>query len=329
MSASQPAFRGVATITRDQVRRDDKGRWAVNAKPTRAKQPIPNLDIVTDIVAIDAEFQNAYVDELGKEIQRIGRFSIVDYHGKTIYDVFAHYPEQAGYTKTLPQAWRRLGVYWPDIEPSNGARPVAEVEHNIRRIVEGRLVVGHATYNDVGVCSPWVFQGVATRDTQLFEPYREYGLPPQRKPKLSVLAEEVLGWTIQRGDHSSVEDAAATMALYRMHEAEIEASYSGWAMTGGGTKTDSVAEGEGERTEECETEVEAKPATAEEPEHTATAPAATAASSTTVSSVAAAFWRSGAAAVKTAPQKHSALNKPTASAAKGRHLSPAANHHAH
>lgn len=81
MSSSQPTFRGLATVARDQIHRDDKGRWAVNADPlsdrnlvTRAKQPIPNVANITDIVAIDAEFQNAYVAALGKQRRGCGSY---------------------------------------------------------------------------------------------------------------------------------------------------------------------------------------------------------------------------------------------------------------
>lgn len=97
----------------------------------------------------------------------------------------------------------------------------------MRDIVKDCVTVGHAIKNDFKVFGPRVFDGVLKRDTQFLPEYRRYATGSWRLPKLSVLAKEVLGMGIQRGDHSSVEDAQATMLLYRHREAEFEALQGG------------------------------------------------------------------------------------------------------
>ena len=61
-------------------------------------------------------------------------------------------------------------------------------------------------------------------DTQLFEEYREFGAGYQRKPRLATLASAVLGRNIQVGEHSSVEDAQATMDLFLRRREGFEAN---------------------------------------------------------------------------------------------------------
>ncbi|KAI7479305.1 hypothetical protein KC351_g7627 [Hortaea werneckii] len=244
-------YRNVQTVTRDSVEWDDHNRPILpQPKPTRARKttratcPTPRMDRITSTIAIDCEFQEAYVDALGKCIHRAGRVSLVNYEGKTIYDVFASYPEQPGYRKKLPPRRLRLGVYWEDIKPRNGACPIAEVEYTVQAILQkADVVVGHSIHNDIRVFSPEVFEGVATRDTQMHEPYREYAYGRQRLPRLSVLAQVVLGRSIQGAEHSSVEDAAATMALYRKAEFLMEREQGEWGFGPDPMMTEPVPDG--------------------------------------------------------------------------------------
>ena len=60
------------------------------------------------------------------------------------------------------------------------------------------------------------------RDTSKFSKFRALAMTPGRTPGLKLLAEKVLGVEIQVGAHSSVEDARATMALYRLEKDEFE-----------------------------------------------------------------------------------------------------------
>ncbi|KAI7153701.1 hypothetical protein D0869_01479 [Hortaea werneckii] len=244
-------YRNVQTITRDSVQWDNRNRPILPQpkpiqaqKTTRATTPIPRMDRITSTIAIDCEFQEAYVDDLEQCIHRAGRVSLVNYEGQPIYDVFAYYPEQPGYRKKLPPRRLRLGVYWDDLKPHNGACPIAEVEYTVQAILQkAAVVVGHAIHNDMRVFSPEVFDGVATRDTQLHESCREFACGRQRLPKLSVLAQVVLGWRIQGAKHSSVEDAAATVALYRKDEVLMEREQGGRGFEPDQMATESVPDG--------------------------------------------------------------------------------------
>ena len=53
------------------------------------------------------------------------------------------------------------------------------------------------------------------------------GLPPAPPVSLPRLAGMLLGQQIQRGEHDSVEDARATMAIYRLVAKEWEADLQG------------------------------------------------------------------------------------------------------
>ncbi|SMR60153.1 unnamed protein product [Zymoseptoria tritici ST99CH_3D1] len=197
---------------------------------TRAIQPTPRFDLITKTIAIDIEFiiftpnpHRVAVPVRAKKRSLPGRVSIVNNRGETIYDVFVYYKKSGRYTIAPPPPHLRMGVYEKDVLPSNGARPAKEVFDNVRKIVEGRIVVGHAIKNDVKSFPREIFEGVQIRDTQLLEEYRNHATDQiNRMPKLARLAGVVLGRSIQGPEHSSVEDAVATMDLYRLREGEFE-----------------------------------------------------------------------------------------------------------
>ncbi|KAH8621197.1 hypothetical protein IG631_24140 [Alternaria alternata] len=61
------------------------------------------------------------------------------------------------------------------------------------------------------------------RDTQKYSGYRQYtNHGAHQGPSLKNLALEVLGRRIKQGQVSSVEDAVATMEVYRNAEADID-----------------------------------------------------------------------------------------------------------
>lgn len=61
-----------------------------------------------------------------------------------------------------------------------------------------------------------------TRDTAHYAPLQ--GLAKTKKPGLKTLAKLVLGVDIQTGEHSSVDDARTTMAIYRSQKSNWEPS---------------------------------------------------------------------------------------------------------
>jgi RNA exonuclease 4 len=174
-------------------------------------------------MGFDCEFQMEYDDATGKNSNKPGRVSVTNYFGETFYDVFVYFPEKRGFQYWRNSRSKNFGCYKEDVKPDHGARPIAEVAQNLHDIFDGAIMVGHATENDIKIFDSWVFDGVAYRDTQTAGVYRGYANPRSiHGPKLSTLALSVLGYQIQGGEHSSVEDAQATMELYRLHEDSIE-----------------------------------------------------------------------------------------------------------
>ncbi|KAL6154895.1 hypothetical protein ACJQWK_11940 [Exserohilum turcicum] len=64
---------------------------------------------------------------------------------------------------------------------------------------------------------------MSVRDTQKYSGYRKYANPGAHQgPNLKNLALRVLGRSIKQGPVSSIEDAVATMEIYRKAEVEID-----------------------------------------------------------------------------------------------------------
>ena len=227
MSSNISTFRNVQTARREDVQWDINGRPIVRGLPTvgtRAVQTYLRMDKITAVIALDCEFQQVFIEGIGNNRHRVGRVSIVNQDGIVIYDVFAWYPPEPGKRKRLSLARLKLGVYAKDIKLENGAIHIDEVEFHVEAILrKAQVVVGRSIHNDNKVFSDHIFRGIKTWDTQLYEPYRIYAIGTQRLPKLSVLSASVLKWNIQGEEHSSVEDAQATMQLYRRAENGIEA----------------------------------------------------------------------------------------------------------
>jgi hypothetical protein len=167
----------------------------------------------------------------------VGRVSVVNESGEVIYDVFAYYPKDIEH-RPSPQ-WLKLGVRYKDIMPRNGARPIGEILRNVERICQqAGAVVCHAIENEIHyVASATLLKmdkkttvtikgfdltQFRTFDTQTFAEYRKYGLGYQMLPSLKNLASGVLERQIQVNDHSSVEDAQATMELFLIHRDGLE-----------------------------------------------------------------------------------------------------------
>ncbi len=182
-------------------------------------------------IAIDCEMMQSNIGQV------LGRVSVVDYEGATIFDTFVCYPEPITITNTDKQF---SGIDLNDIDPQNGAQPFSEVQAHLVELLRDRIVIGHDIQKDLKVISmdlpshilrlqgfarrltPVTFD-ITVRDTQKYSRYRQYANPSAHQgPSLKNLALEVLGRPIKQGRVSSVEDAIATMEVYRKAEADIE-----------------------------------------------------------------------------------------------------------
>jgi RNA exonuclease 4 len=164
-------------------------------------------------IAIDCEMVGT-----GPEPNRdsaLARVSAVNYHGHQIYDSYVQVK--------VPITDYRTAV--SGIEPKHVRKDVArtfkEVHNDMKVLLEGRILVGHAVKNDLDALL-LKHDKRYIRDTSKYSKFRELAAMPGRTPSLKGLVEKLLGVEIQTGRHDSVEDARATMALFRLEKESFE-----------------------------------------------------------------------------------------------------------
>ena len=164
-------------------------------------------------IAIDCEMVGVGPDP--ENDSALARVSIVNYHGHQVYDSFVLPKEPVTDYRTF------VSGITPQLLRS--ARTLEAVQADVARLLDGRILVGHAIRKDLDV----LLLGHPKRDirdTSRYAPFRHYS--GGRTPGLKKLAKEVLGVDIQGGEHSSVEDARATMLLFRKEKDGFEADHA-------------------------------------------------------------------------------------------------------
>lgn len=141
----------------------------------------------------------------------IARVSIVNSLGDCLYDEFVKPKEKVTDYRT-----RISGVRPSDLK---NAKDLLEVQRDVLRIMEGRILVGHSIKHDLDVLFI-SHPRHQIRDTAYYKPFRD--LCGGRTPSLKKLTSIILGCEIQSGEHSSVEDAQAAMLLYLRQRHEWE-----------------------------------------------------------------------------------------------------------
>ena len=169
----------------------------------------PNQGLNPDVevgkyVAIDCEMVGVG-DRGSKSV--LARISVVDFHGRQIYDSFVR-------AKETVTDWR-THVSGVSRKHMATARDFDQVQNEVAELLKGRIIVGHDIKHDLQVLM-LDHPSKLIRDTAKFSGFRKYGHGP--KPALRVLAKEVLGLEIQTGQHSSIEDARVAMLLFRRHK---------------------------------------------------------------------------------------------------------------
>ncbi|XP_054914105.1 RNA exonuclease 4 [Poeciliopsis prolifica] len=185
----------------------------------RSKEPETSLvkesafSGITQTVAIDCEMVGVGPD--GEE-SILARVSLVNKFGKCIYDKYVKPTEKVTDYRTAVS-----GIRPQDIKDGED---IQTVQREVADILKGRIVVGHAIHNDLKILlldHPKKF----IRDTQKYKPFRR--IAKSSRPSLKVLCREVLNVKVQQGEHSSVQDAQATMRLYTLVKKQWEAEISG------------------------------------------------------------------------------------------------------
>lgn len=164
-------------------------------------------------VAIDCEMVGVGPNP-GRE-SALARVSIVNYDGEQIYDSFVKPLEQV-------TDWR---THVSGILPKHmtQARRLDEVQVAVCKILQDRILVGHALRHDLDALL-LSHPKRDIRDTAKHPPYRK--LAGGGSPRLKILASELLGMDIQVGEHSSVEDARACMMLFQRDKTAFERAHS-------------------------------------------------------------------------------------------------------
>lgn len=145
----------------------------------------------------------------------LARVSIVNFNGEQVYDSFVR-------PKELVTDWRTpvSGVSAKDMRE---ARSLEQVQADVSKILDGNVLVGHAVRNDLNALL-LSHPKRDLRDTARHPPFRKWA--GGGSPRLKILAAEILGIEIQSGAHSSVEDARATMLLFRKDKEAFEREHA-------------------------------------------------------------------------------------------------------
>ncbi|RKF65068.1 RNA exonuclease 4 [Erysiphe neolycopersici] len=148
-----------------------------------------------------------------KDRSVLARVSIVNFHGVQVYDSFVKPIE-------FVTNWR-TEISGVSANSMKTAREFKEVQKNVASILKDRIVVGHALWNDFKVMQ-LSHPRRDIRDTSLFSGFQQFS---SGRPGLKLLADKVLGVEIQNGRHSSIEDARATMFIFRRYKSALEAEH--------------------------------------------------------------------------------------------------------
>ncbi|XP_054903359.1 interferon-stimulated 20 kDa exonuclease-like 2 isoform X2 [Poeciliopsis prolifica] len=167
----------------------------------------------TKYLAIDCEMVGAGPKG---SISQLARCSIVSYDGDVIYDSFI---KPSMYITDFRTRWS--GIRPRDLFK---ATPFAQARKEILRLLMGKIVIGHAIHNDFKALG-YTHPAALTRDTSKIPLLNmKAGFGEKECASLKRLTKAIFNRDIQTGrkGHSSVEDAKATMELYKVVEEEWE-----------------------------------------------------------------------------------------------------------
>ncbi|XP_075419659.1 interferon-stimulated 20 kDa exonuclease-like 2 [Tenrec ecaudatus] len=149
-------------------------------------------------------------------VSSLARCSIVNYDGDVLYDEYILPPCRIVDYRTRWSGIRKQHMV--------NATPFKIAQSQILKILAGKIVVGHAIHNDFKALQ-YFHPKALTRDTSHIPLLNQKaGCPDNITVSLKRLTQKLLNRDIQVGKsgHSSVEDAQATMELYKLVEVEWE-----------------------------------------------------------------------------------------------------------
>ena len=105
----------------------------MHTKSTGLTKPVgPHYNLLTEKIAIDCEMMQSNIGQV------LGRVSIINYQGETIFDTFVYYPEPVVITNTDE---KYSVIAWNDIDPQNGAQSFSEVQACLVELLHHRIVI--------------------------------------------------------------------------------------------------------------------------------------------------------------------------------------------
>lgn len=165
-------------------------------------------------IAMDCEFVG--VGPEGSE-SALARVSLVNYYGHVVFDSFVKPQEKV-------TDWRTW-VSGVSAKHMESAITFEEAQAVVAKLLDKKVLVGHAVHHDLEslfLSHP----RLQLRDTSTYKPFRELSMG--KTPALKKLALHFLEVEIQKAEHSSVEDARATMLLFRTHRKQFERVFNAY-----------------------------------------------------------------------------------------------------
>ncbi|KAF5346283.1 hypothetical protein D9758_011493 [Tetrapyrgos nigripes] len=178
-------------------------------------------------LALDCEIVGVGID--GSESSLAG-VSLVNFHGAVILDEFVKQRERVVDYRTQWSGVRESDMVKDEefvlttVTLTRTTKSFDEIQKQVANLIKDRILIGYAIYNDLKVLllshpRPLI------RDTQYFA--GKYKVVKSKYVALRNLVKQELDVSIQQGEHSSLTDARATMAVYRLHRKEWEKSSLG------------------------------------------------------------------------------------------------------
>ncbi|EMD41973.1 hypothetical protein CERSUDRAFT_102358 [Gelatoporia subvermispora B] len=151
----------------------------------------------------------------GGSTSMLARVAIVDYRGQEIFCTYVQ--------PTLTVSDYRTGttgIEAANLQPGN-AKTFPEVQSQVARLIQGKILVGHALWQDLSVLGI-PHPAVATRDVALYQPFRNALRTPNQVIGLQTLMWHLMRRRIQDGKICALENARAAIDLYRSQGTEWE-----------------------------------------------------------------------------------------------------------
>ena len=195
-----------------EERPSEAARKFVHA-PDKVNSGLSSTTEIGRYVALDCEMVG--VGPNPDKESALARVSIVNFNGDQIYDSYVRPKEEVTDWRTAVSGILPKHMF--------EARSLEDVQTDVTKILENRVLVGHAIRNDLDALL-LSHPKRDIRDTARYAPYRK--LAGGGSPRLKILASELLGLEIQTGEHSSIEDARACMLLFRRDKDAFEREHA-------------------------------------------------------------------------------------------------------